>query len=127
MTKKIWFYLSVIQTIILVGIIAVSMWSSLSVPKYKNTDLKKYLEEHKYVNYLPAAGYIPDAKTAKIVGSQIIDRMTGNSGFVISEINIEYDEENRLWLVSKSYLFKNGGIIVIQQDSGEIIKAFLVR
>ena len=75
---------------------------------------------------LPDAGYIPDAKTAKIIGSQIIDKMTGRR-HMLSEIIIKYDEENRLWFVAKNYFPRNGGLVVIEQDSGKIVKASLIK
>ncbi len=82
-------------------------------------------QEEKY-DWIPDAGYIPDAKTAKIIGSQIIDKITGSS-HIISKIVIKYDAENRLWLVIKNYFPRNGGIVIMEQDSGKVVKAFLTK
>jgi len=124
MTKKVWFYLCIIQAIILAGVITISLWPT-SAPKFEKANLEEYLVKHSNRNYLPDAGYIPDAKTAKIIGSQILDNLNGNSGYIFSGVYIEYDEENRLWLVSKGYSLFRGGEIVLEQDSGKVIKAFL--
>lgn len=127
MKKKFWFYLCIIQAIILASMIAVFLWSSFSPVHYEKTNLQELLEELEGQNYLPETGYIPDAKTAKIVGACIIDNLTEHSRFRISSVTVEYDEENRLWLVSKGYLFSHGGFVVIEQDSGKIVKALLMK
>ncbi len=74
---------------------------------------------------MPDAGYIPDAKTAKAVCEPMIDEMTGNKS--LGGVTIAYDAENRLWLVEKSYLFAPGGFVLIEQDSGKILKALLTK
>ena len=127
MTRKIWFYLCIIQSVILVCILGIFLWCSLSTPNVQKANLKEYLVKHSNWNYLPDAGYIPDAKTAKIIGSQILDNLNGNSGYIFSRVSIEYDEENRLWLVSKGYSLFRGGEIVLEQDSGKVIKAFIAE
>lgn len=124
MRKKIWFYLFIIQAIIIVGLILLTICPSIVISKPKNVDLKEYLDSFSEGNnYLPDAGYIPDAETAKIVGGAVLDELTGNCFFGITAV--EYDEENRLWLVNKGYLFSPGGFVVIEQDSGKIVKALL--
>jgi hypothetical protein len=122
MKNKIWFYLFIIQTIILFGVIFVAIWSSLYVPKVRKTDLVEYLDQFtEDNNFIPDAGYIPDARTAKIVGSQIIDKMANHRWF--GSVTIEYDEVNRLWKVEKGYFIFQGGFVIIEQDTGKVIKA----
>ena len=130
--NKIWFYLCIAQAFVLIVVMIMSLWSSYSVPKVKNANLKEYLEETADIGYLPDVGYIPDAKTAKIIGSQLIDKMVGNSRFHPGGVAIEYDEDNRLWLISKGYFYGifalgPGGVVVIEQDSGKIVKAFKTK
>ena len=126
MKKKSLIYLSVIQTIIILVFILITICSSVLFTKPQKADLTEYLselsEEH---NYFPDRGYIPDAETAKAVGEKIIDSLTGNKG--LGAISIKYDEENRLWQVGKSYLFRGGGFVIIEQDSGRVIKALLTK
>ncbi len=126
MKKGIWFYLCIVQAaVILIGLCAVA-WSCWAEPEARETDLVEYLGQFSEENnYLPDAGYIPDAKTAKAVCEPIIDKMTGSKFF--GGVTIEYDEENRLWRVEKWYLFGRGGFVLIEQDSGKILKALLTK
>lgn len=132
MTKKIWFYLCIIEAAILSVIIVVFLWQSFSPITVEQANLTEYLDKDKSVDYLPQTGYIPDAETAKTIGSAIIDKMVGNSSFRPSGVDIEYDEENRLWKISKGYFygfftFGPGGVVVIEQDSGKIVNAYLTK
>lgn len=132
MKRKMWFYVCIIQTAILITMIAVSLWSSFSAVTVEKVNLEEYLEKDESSDYFPEAGYISDAITAKIIGSQIIDKMVGNSHFHPGRVTVEYDEENRLWKISKGYFygfftFGPGGVIVIEQDNGKIVKAFMTK
>ena len=121
MRKKIWFYLFIIQTCILVIFVASVRCSATAAPKVRSADLSEYISKFAGdKNYPPEAGYIPDAKTANIIGAQILDRLTGSKN-AIGFTSIEYDEANRLWKIEKSYLFFYGGFVVIEQDSGKVI------
>lgn len=131
MQRKIWFYLFIIQAIILV-LITVFLIHPFAQSTVKQVDLSEFLNEYENINYLPQAGYIPDAKTAQIIGSAIIDKMTGNSPIRPSGVSVEYDQENRLWAITKGYYyglfaFGAGGVVVIEQDSGKIIEAYLTK
>ena len=132
MRKNVWCYLSVIQTAMILILIGVLLWQTFSETTAEKADLKAFLDEHESVGYLPQAGYIPDAKTAGTIGSAIIDKMSEESVFRPDSVTVEYDEENRLWLISKNYFygffaFGPGGVVVIEQDSGKIVKAFLTK
>lgn len=61
-----------------------------------------------------------------MIGSQIIDNLTGRRS-LFSEAIIKYDEANRLWFVAKNYYPRNGDIVVMRQDTGEIIEALLTK
>lgn len=126
MKKGICFYLCIVQAaVILIGLCAMA-WSCWAEPEVRETDLVEFLGQFSEENnYLPDAGYIPDAKTAKAVGKPIIDEMTGNRS--LGGVTIKYDAENRLWLVEKGYLFGHGGFVLIEQDSGKILKALLTK
>ena len=126
MKKKIWFYLCIIQAVIIIGgtlMVSQSAFASLEI---EAMDVAAYLDEFaEENNFIPDAGYIPDAQTAKAVGGEIIDNLTGKNWFGVT--TVKYDEENRLWLIEKGYLFSQGGFVVIEQDSGRVIKALLYK
>lgn len=127
MNKKIWFYLFIGCLVILLGIIIFICLNIHSPVEVEYVDLAEYLEQfHPTNNLVPAEGYIPDAETAKVVGSRIIDNLTGNRGHLFNGVEVKYDQTNRLWYISKGYLFSTkGGFVVIEQDTGKIIKALL--
>lgn len=109
--------------IILVGGCAL-LFTTPSVTYEGEMDIRAYLDDFSEDNnYYPELGYIPDAKTAAIVGGAIIDQLTGKHLF--GAITVSYDPEARLWLVTKNYFPHNGGFVVIEQDSGKVIKALL--
>lgn len=92
----------------------------------KEANLQSYLEMPLENNYLPNEGYIPDVKTAAKIGSAIIDELCEEDGMLgLGFVDVEYDENNRLWKVNKTYLFHRGAFVIIEQDTGEIVKALL--
>ena len=126
MKKKIWFYLCIVQAVIIVA----GLILTVAPPKYtvdtEDVDLRAYVDSfHADNNCLPDVGYIPDAETASVVGSVIIDKITGRSRF--GATTVTYDEENRLWMVERGYLFAPGGFVVIEQDTGRVIKMLLEK
>jgi len=128
MNKKIFGYLCILQTFILLVIITAFLISSFSISKVSETNLSIYMSSE-YQGYIPDTGFVPDAKTAEIIGSRIIKNLKGDTNYfsVCYETIIEYDKEHRLWKVEKNYLFSGGGIVIIEQDSGEIINAHLTK
>ena len=87
---------------------------------------KQYLDDFSEDNNnYPELGYIPDAKTAATVGGAVIDQLTGKH--LLGAITVSYDPEARLWLVHKGYFPHAGGFVIIEQDSGRIIKALLCK
>lgn len=127
MKKNVWLILCIIESIVIFCGFSLFFLSSIYFPKAKTINLQEYLEYAEDNNYFPEVGYISNAKTAKVVGSQIIDDLTGNNSFSISCVTVEYDEQNRLWKVSKGYLFKRGGLVIIEQDSGRVVKALFTK
>ena len=95
--------------------------------KVKEVDLKQYLEMHEENNYIPDVGYINDARTAAVIGGSIIDNLCNKTLLHIGHITVGYDAENRLWKVSKGYLFEQGAFVIIKQDTGEILKALYYK
>lgn len=126
MKRNIWPFLCVAEAIVIVCCVLILCLPNINV-KASNANLQEYLEYTEENNYFPEAGYIPDAKTAKKVGSAIIDNFTGNTGLWISGVTVEYDETNRLWKVTKSYLMKNGAFVILEQDSGKVVKALFTK
>ena len=121
-SRKIHLVLILLTALLLIG--AIVFFHQPFEARVTQTDLKAYAAQfHPENNYLPAAGYIPDAKTAQRIGSCMIDAMTGNHLF--GSVDIAYDAENRLWKVNKAYLFHRGGFIIIEQDTGRVVKALL--
>ena len=128
MKKRIWFYLCIAQSIVILGVVFMMILPSLVGKEVQQLDLVEYLGQFdEGNNYLPEVGYIPDAKTAQVVGSAIIDKMIGSGYTLISTITVKYDNENRLWLIEKGYFPHHGGFVIIKQDSGEIVKALLTK
>lgn len=126
MRKKIWFYLCIIQSILILGTVILLAFPALTTPKLVKVDLTDYIDQFSAENnYSPISGYIPNVETANIVGTKIIDTLTGNKSFGVT--TVKYDEINRLWLVERGYLFGHSGYIIIEQDSGTVIKALLTK
>ena len=126
MHKKIWFYICIFQAVIIViGTLAIFL-PSFTTPKAEEVDVVEFLDSYtEGNNFVPEQGYIPDSQTAKIVGSKIIDELTGESWF--GNTIVEYDSANRLWLIHRTYLLNRGGVVVIEQDTGRVIKALLYK
>lgn len=126
MKKKVWFYLSIVQSIILIGVLCLFIWESIYL-NYSNVytvDLLEIVDKYEEI-YVPEKGFVPDARAAKIIGEQAIDGFRRSEGEatvnVLSLISVEYDAENRLWRVDKAGLFWGGAFAIIDQDTGEII------
>lgn len=127
MKSKVWFYLCIFQAIIM-GLVFTMLLPSFTNKDLQQVDLVEYLSQFdEKNNYLPDTGYIPDAKTAVAVGSAILDELVGNGYSPINSTAIEYDEQNRLWLIKKSYFPHHGGFVIVEQDSGKIVKALLTK
>ena len=126
MKKKLWFWLCLIEAaVILVGGCAV-LFSTPYVSYEGESDIRSYVDDFaEDNNFTPELGYIPDAKTAATVGGAVIDQLTGKHLF--GAVTVSYDPEARLWLVHKGYFPHAGGFVVIEQDSGRIIKALLCK
>ena len=125
MKSKIWFYLCIVLFSILVFVGVACVVEEYTVPKVENADLSEYLENSEN-NYSLENGYIGDAKTAKKVGCAIIDRATGKNS-LFSNATVEYDKELRLWKITKGYLFSGGAFVVIEQDTGKVVKLLLTK
>lgn len=126
MKKKIWFWLCIAEAVIILSGGCVLLFATTSVTYEGETDLQTYLDDltEDNDNY-PEVGYIPDAKTAAAVGGAVIDQLTGKHLF--GAVTVSYDPEARLWLVHKGYFPHAGGFVIIEQDSGRIIKALLCK
>ncbi len=124
MKKKLWFWLCVMEAVvILVGGCAL-LFTIPSVTYDGEMDIAAYLSDFAEDNNgAPEVGFIPDYETAGEVGGAIIDELTGKHLF--GSVTVSYDAENRLWLVTKNYFPWGGGFVVVEQDSGRVVKALL--
>jgi len=128
MKSLVWFYLFIIQTNILLIILALFLLTHLIPIKIEKADIVDYVNINSVnYSYKPEVGYVHDARTAKIIGTNIINDLFGNSRFRIGFSYVVYDEENRLWRIGKVYLPGGGGIVVIKQDNGEVIYSELYK
>lgn len=124
MNKRKWIYLAIgIFVIVVATVIAVVSICSYSFVKAKEADLQSYLEMPSENNYYAYEACIPDAQTAARIGSALIDNMCEKSAFDVGFVTVEYDAANRLWRVNKGYLFSQGGFVILQQDTGEVVRA----
>ena len=122
MKNRLLIGICIIQLIVIVLI----MLPSIIPPDTSEADLSEYINQYSEDNnYYPDKGYISNAKAAKKIGVAIIDEITGNSG--LGFVTIKYDKENKLWYVQKNYLIRNGCFVVIEQESGKVIKALLLK
>jgi len=97
------------------------------MPQYKNADLSEYLEEAEIYKPQPKQGYVPDAKTARRIGCKVIDNLKNLPDNCLGGATVEYDEERRLWRVHRWYIITQGGYVLIEQDSGKVVAAFLQK
>ncbi|MBE6594359.1 MAG: hypothetical protein E7644_01030 [Ruminococcaceae bacterium] len=126
MKSKVWFWVSIAAIVLLITSWVGMAFLIVLQPNYdfieaKNEDLTYYLELPEDNNYLPEFGYVPDAKTAAQIGSAVIDNFFGQK--FGGSVTVEYDSVHRLWKVHKGYLLRHGAFVIIEQDTGRIIKA----
>lgn len=127
MNKKIWFIISLALMAILVMLILLSLNHACVFVKAKEANLRSELELSEENNFYYKKECVADAATAARIGSAIIDDMCDKGALDIGFVTVEYDSSNRLWKVTKSYLFSRGGYAVIDQDTGRIVRALLQK
>ncbi len=127
MKNKAWFIVSMVELGIIVLCALLFVGYHFIPNGYRECDLSVDIDiaQQYDVGYSHKNGFIPDTITAKRVCSPIIDAMVGKK--FIGNYEIEYDEENRMWSVSKYSMFEQGGVVIISQDTGEIISAYLSK
>lgn len=125
MKNKAWFIVSMVElgVIVLCALLFIGYYFIPSGGKPADLSAELNISNSYDEGYSHGNGFIPDEITAKRVCSPIIDAMVGNK--FIGEYEIEYDKENRMWSVSKYSLIEQGGVVIISQDTGEIISAYL--
>ena len=134
MKKKIWFWLFWIQTIVVIVCVLVTggiLFYHTVPTQVTDTSLKSYELQWEEESWYPEEGFVPDAKSAKAIGEEILDaRLKIN---IIEKLliphatTVEYDEQNRLWMIRVTYLFTGGGDVVIDQDTGEVRYLLLAK
>lgn len=126
MLNKKWLIISIIELVIIFILIIKFVQFYIIPTKYELSDLSDDIVSSELVNKeLFENGCVPDADAAKRICSPIIDEMVGKK--FVGMYEIEYDEINRVWCVSKYTLFEQGGAVVISQDSGAVINAWLYK
>ena len=127
MKKSAWLYISIVLFVaLLIMSISVLNYSYVFI-KYENSNLQDDLDLLPENNYYADEPCVPDAKTAARIGSAVLDNMCNASGFGLFRFTyVEYDEANRVWRVTKSYV-RTSGIVIIDQDTGEIIRALFQK
>jgi hypothetical protein len=133
MQKKCWFYICIAQAVVIVSLVLWCTWSAITTPEVKTDDLKEFMSQYNdnadYYNdnpdYLAEAGYIPDGKTAKIVGSAILDKISAKKP--LSSDLVFYDAENRLWGVERRYLPSHGVRVIIEQDTSKVVRVIKTK
>ena len=127
MKKKLWFYLFIFQFVIMISIVIINHFY---VPAYKEENILDFLNEgQSYTNNEikpPDIVAIPNAKIAKNIGEAVIEAMKGERLF-LPFTNITYDKENRLWMIVSGSLFDPGGIVILDQDTGNVVTAWLQK
>ena len=130
MQKKLWFYLFWGQFLLTSIILVITINLKPVAPIVVETDIGAFLDEQNdyesiYGKYVYDGGYIADAETAVAVGGAILDSVCIDGWTLWEKTSVEYDPENRLWKVQKGYIPHHGGIVVLDQDTGEVL--ILVR
>ena len=121
MQKKFWFYMCIAQAVVIVGLVLWCVWPAITTPDVQTDDLKEFMNQYNdNANYSAEAGYIPDGKTAKIVGSAILDKISAKS--LLSSDLVFYDAENRLWRVERRYPPSHGVCVIIEQDTCKVVR-----
>lgn len=127
MKKSAWLYISIVLfTALLIMSISALNYSGTFI-KCNNSNLQDDLDLLPENNYYADEPCVPDAKTAARIGSAVLDNMCNASSFGLFRFTyVEYDEANRVWRVTKSYV-RTSGIVIIDQDTGEIIRALFQK
>ena len=126
MKRKVWFYLFWIYLGISLMTLTFGAFLELSSYKVQESNIGSFLDEYNSYaevdgGYVPAYGYIPDAKTAVKVGGAIIDGICKPDWALLETVSVEYESVNRLWKVQKGYLPYASAIVVLDQDTGKVL------
>ncbi|MDR0812417.1 MAG: hypothetical protein LBO63_00210 [Oscillospiraceae bacterium] len=132
MKKKLWFYVCIVQALFIILVVTIFLRGHFASPRVKETSLQNYIDLAEQYDYIPEQGYIPDAKTARKIGVSLIDSMSGMRR--IGWVTVEYDAENRVWKIHKSYWigllgvgFGGAGGALLEQDTGDVIIVYLEK
>ena len=126
MQKKCWFYICIAQAVVIVSLMLWCAWPAITTLEVKTDDLKEFMRQYSdKANYLTEAGYIPDGETAKIIGSAILDKISTKTP--LSSDLLFYDAENRLWRVERRYLPSHGVCVIIEQDTGRVVRVIKTK
>ena len=123
MKKKIWFYLCCFLIAFIICNCVFSIYQKYKIPDIKFADSSQYKNPNPVTidELRPENGFIPDAKTAEIIGEAIIDQYVGENNDLFSYVEVEYDFENRIWIILKSYFPHHGAYLLLDQDTGAVI------
>ena len=126
MRKKCWFYICIAQAVVIVALVLWCVWPAITTPEVSTNDLNELMSRYNdKANLLAEDGYIPDGKTAKIVGSSILDNLSPKK--LLSRDLLSYDAENRLWRVERRYFPSHGVCVILEQDTGKVVRVFKTK
>lgn len=126
MQKKCWFYICIAQAVVIIGLVLHCAWPAITTQEVSTNDLIKLMSGwNDNANVLAEDGYIPDGKTAKIVGSAILDNLSLET--LLSYDLLSYDSENRLWRVERRYFPSHGVCVIIEQDTGKVVRVIKTK
>ena len=131
MNKRIvkWLYVViVVETVLLALSLALQIYSSVPPRIKEHWHYVDDLEHFPYPaepGYYPEEGFVSSAKSAEAIGSAIIDDITGKSSLI--KASVYYDSENKIWIIYKSYFDAPGGVVYIDQQTGEVLKFLFLK
>ncbi len=126
LTGNIWRQISIVELAI-IAIVVLGMLLDATPPRYVQVNATPILAEHERISAISQlddarinANYIPDAKTAKAIGTQILKHLLPDEGVFSVSSNVEYDPQLRLWLVHGSRGTCLEIFVVLEQDTGKV-------
>ena len=75
--------------------------------------------------HTPEDGFISSAEEAERIGRAVSDELSGKHSLI--KASVYHDEENRLWVVVTHYFRAPNGWVLIDQDTGQIIKFLYLK
>ena len=106
----------IIEAILLVGFIGYYVYLRLPTKASSGSAIASE------PGYVPDDGFVATPVAAEAIGGAVIDQICGE--FRLLKATVQYDENQQIWIVSKSYLIPSnpGAEVWIDQQTGRILK-----